>query len=716
MLTCEFLEGGGPGPSTNRTQSGDGGVREWHATADGVERRWNRDYTPSLYVDGPHQALQALRESLGPDPKVTGTAFEEWFPSLAADERSRVLRVDLDRIGEARTLAREIRGLHERGQYHPGTLRLYNVDFAPQFRYAVETDTSPVPGRGLDVMALDLPETAMRDGDVAALTVDGEQLGTAPAETLQRLDDRLATHDPDVLTCATAQILPFLSAQADDVGVDLQLGRAEGYEQLAGENTYESYGQVGHSPARYRIPGRTIIDRSNSFLLDESGVPGLLDLVERSWRPLQETAWGSIGTILTAIQIRQALDRDVLVPWNKWDPEGFKSVDTLHGADRGGFTFAPEVGLHEDVVELDFASLYPSIMVEYNISPETVCCDCHDGDDVPGVGYSVCDKRGFIPDVLDPIISDRAAIKEEIAATDDPERREELEARSDALKWILVSSFGYQGYRNAKFGRIESHEAINAYAREILLDAKEALEAGGWRVVHGIVDSLWVQASADDPEPLESLAADISADAQIALEIEDHFDWVAFVPLRDSNAGALTKYFGRVSGSDEYKLRGIEARQRSTPAFVEDLQRGLIRTLDQARAPESVADRLQRGVRRLQRGDVDPSDLLVRKRVSKRPEEYEQRTQTVAALQRAEAQGLTRQPGQDVEYVVVDDSRRSPARVRLAHEDASEYDTDFYTTLAMRAGESILSPLGWNLDRIRRYFRGTTTQTLESYQ
>ncbi|MFB6259872.1 MAG: S1 RNA-binding domain-containing protein, partial [Thiohalorhabdaceae bacterium] len=72
---------------------------------------------------------------------------------------------------------------------------------------------------------------------------------------------------------------------------------------------------------------------------------------------------------------------------------------------------APRVGFHEDVHELDFASLYPNIICEHNLSPETVRCQCHDRADVPELGYSVCDSAGVLPDVLQPIIDDRAAIK-----------------------------------------------------------------------------------------------------------------------------------------------------------------------------------------------------------------------------------------------------------------------------------------------------------------
>ena len=703
LLTCEF--------------DTDGSVREWHATAAGVEQRRRQGYRPALFVAGPASARARIERTLTTDPKVADTTTERWFLGVGDRERSPVLRVACERVDEVRTVAGEVRGIYERERSPPGTLEFYNVDLAPQFRYCVETDTAPVPARELDVLELSLPEPALVDGDVTGLAADGTMLGETAREALRGLAARLDERDPDVLLCSTAGVIPLCHRRAGELGLDaFRLGRARGYEQLAGESTYESYGQVGHSPARYRVPGRAVVDRSNSVLLTEAGLSGLLDLVERSWRPLQETAWGSIGTVLTAIQVREALDRGVLVPWNKWEPEQFKSAGTLHAADRGGFTFAPDVGIHETVVELDFGSLYPNIMCEYNISPETVCCDCCSGDEVPGLGYTICDRDGFVPDVLEPVIDDRAALKDRVRATDDPARRATLQARAEALKWVLVSCFGYQGYRNAKFGRIECHEAINAYARELLLDAKETLERNGWRVVHGIVDSLWVQpVTGADRTPLADVAETVSNAASIPLEVEDRFEWVCFVPRRDGTAGALTKYFGAVADRDEYKLRGVEARQRSTPQFVESLQREFVRVVDRERSPAAVADRAARALGRLQCGAVDASELVITKRVSKERSAYQQRTHTVAALERAADLGLPRHPGRDVSYVVVDDDRRDAMSVRLAHESPSEYDVGFYRELVVRAAESVVAPLGWEREALARHLAGVCTPSLSAF-
>ena len=356
--------------------------------------------------------------------------------------------------------------------------------------------------------------------------------------------------------------------------------------------------------------------------------------------------------------------------------------------------------------------------------------------DVPELGYSVCDEAGYLPEVLGPIIDDRAEIKALLAEDDNAEasglstaEREALEGQSSALKWILVSCFGYQGFSNAKFGRIEVHEAINAYARDILLSAKERLEAGGWRVLHGIVDSIWVtpREETTDRVPLRELAGEISVEVGISLEYEGAFEWVAFCPRRDGDAGALTRYFGRrcadETGSDDaepgaYKYRGIECRQRSTCAWVADVQRELIRTLDHHRDPEAVCDRLAVRLSDLRRGAVSPAELVIRTRASKDVEAYTHRTRSVVALERAATRGLSVAPGQDIQYVVVDHDRDSVEQVRLVSEidDTTSYDRSFYRRRAIRAAASVLSPFGWDSEEIGRYLGDRRSFSLSGFR
>ncbi len=689
------------------------GVMEWHRTADGVAVRENTDYTPTIYAmaeTGGEATLDSLAKTLSHRSDVARLSRERWRPAFRR-EPGLVLRIDVSDIDRVQPLAGSIRR-----SARPGEYRLFNVDFSREFRYCLEEGLDPQPAHPLRVLHLSYPEPGSQTAPIERLEIGEKIVDGSPEAVLSALEEQLDATDPDVLVLSTAALVPVLFETANELGRPFQLGRRPGYEQLASESTYESYGQVGHSPARYTVPGRAIVDRENTFFYYETNLAGCLDLVGRSRKPLQELSWASIGNVLTAIQIREATARGVLVPWKSWRHELPKTMRQLHNADRGGFTFSPDVGVHEGVHELDFSSLYPNIICTRNISPETIRCDCHDRKDVPGLGYSICEKEGYLPTVLQPIIDERDALKARIQETEDTQQRAELEGKAAALKWILVSCFGYQGFSNAKFGRIECHEAINAYAREILLDAKETLEQAGWRVVHGIVDSLWVTARDDSSQvPLEAVTQIVTDEAGIRLEHEATYDWIAFVPRRDSQSGALTNYFGaRRDGS--YKYRGIECRQRSTPEFVADCQQALIETFDATRRPEAVCAELRQWIHKLEAGSVDPKRLVITKRASKKLEEYTQRSRTTAALHRQRAEGTDAAPGQSVSYVVVDDSKTGRERVRLAHEGETEYDIEFYRRQLIRAAESILSPIGWRENTIMQQLSGQEDASLHQFR
>ncbi|WP_311170869.1 type B DNA-directed DNA polymerase [Halobellus ordinarius] len=706
----------------------DGRVLEWESTPDGSTVTERDEYAPRFYVAAREPDIDpeftTLRTVYDRHPDIIETELSQRRPTFRRDPEP-VLAVTATHVDRIQALAHQTR---EVSDAPIGDLACFNVDFSREFRYCLETGTDPTPAVELATLHLSVPLPESGNDEYSEVSIDGETVSGSPTEMLSAVQAALDSTDPDVLVCSTSQLIPTLYEMADRTGFDaFSLSRWPDieYQRLAIQSTYSSYGRVDHSPARFNVPGRVIIDESNTFFYGETNLDGVIDLVSRSHKPLQEAAWASIGNILTAIQVREAHARDVLVPWRSWRHERFKSMRTLHDADRGGFIFAPEVGVHENVHELDFSSLYPNIICTRNVSPDVIRCDCHaDREDVPELGYSICDDRGYLVDVLQPLVDARDEIKAAIRAeteraNPDSDRVAALEGRSAALKWILVACFGYQGFNNAKFGRIECHEAINAFARDILLTAKEHLEAGGWRVVHGIVDSIWVTpdptVAAADRESITELADRITEAVEIKLEHESHYDWVAFVPQRDSNAGALTKYFGKVADEDEFKIRGIEARQRSTPPFIANVQRDCIEQFDATRSPEAVLRILSDAIEELHEGTVAVDQLVEKNRVSKPIEGYTQRTQNLAALKRARDQGLDIHPGQDVEYVVIDDAKPSRDRVALAHEDIPTYDADYYQTQLIRAAESVLSPLGWDREDIRRHFAESRETELSQF-
>jgi DNA polymerase I len=253
----------------------------------------------------------------------------------------------------------------------------------------------------------------------------------------------------------------------------------------------------------------------------------------------------------------------------------------------------------------------------------------------------------------------------------------------------------------------------------ILLTAKQRLEAGGWRVVHSIVDSIWVtpdpDTDAEDRTPLETLAAEITETVGIRLEYEAAYEWVAFVPQRHSDTGALTKYFGKLTDEAGVKLRGIEARQRSTSSFVETIQRACLDRFAATRSPEAVIDRLHQAITRLHTGGVAPDQLVEEVCVSKPLDAYTHATRTVAALERARAQDIAPHPGQRIRYIVVDDAKSTRDRVAFVHEHPESYDAEYYETQLIRAVESLLSPLNWDRTDIQCALNDYETPRLATF-
>jgi DNA polymerase I len=664
-----------------------GKIISWTRTESGVKAE-THEHLPRFYIEGDPSKLQRSRAWILDQRGVRDTEFENWRPTLSKQEK-KVLRVDVSQ-GRLKQVVNRLKKKAGRS-----TFRYYNVGFSPQFRFCLQKEICPVPDLQLSKVELELPRQFIASGDISKLRIDGKEVQGDETEALESLRDYFRVKDPDIMIFNRGEVLELMEEESRERGVDLGMARTGSIQQLAGGNSVTSYGRRQYCAPRYNIPGRILIDRSNSFLLGEATLEGLWDLVERSYRPMQELAWGSIGRVLTSIEVKKAyLEENTLTPWKNWSGEKPKKASTLHKADRGGFIFSPEPGIHEDVYEADFASLFPNIMIEKNISPETVCCDCCENFRVPELDYSICQEReGFIGEVLRPLVDDRQDMKEKLDDIEDVERRREVQGRIDAIKWLLVSCFGYMGHAHASYGAIRCHQAIQAFDRKIMVETKEMFEEAGYRVIHGIIDSIWVQKK-EDAENFRKVCGKISKDIGIELEPEHRFDWCAFVPRKSSEAdiSTLNRYFGK-KANGEFKTAGIELEQRSTCRFVKDAQREMIKALDIEFDEEDVIKVLREKEEELESGEVDPGKLVKTRKVSKRLEEYSAENRSKAALKRCCLNGIEMHPGQSVNFVVRDDDAAPMDRLRLDFE-AEEYDPEFYKKQLRRAAESILSPLG----------------------
>jgi DNA polymerase elongation subunit (family B) len=727
----------------------------WLKTTKGRAVKLRDAYTPAFYAATAGENLNSLLNELRNSPLLKEASPEPGKKLLSGAREENLLRVVTRGYAEMGKLASRVAFHGELSRY-----RLYNVDVNLAQRYLVQKRARPMLLTRVRKKAGTVHYCALEDGEElsyrppelikaeiqvvvnkggsvarasdplkrAVLRSGGEALVCEGCEEEVLLDlvDHMRRLDPDAVLTKGGDtfLMPYLyhRAMANGLLEEFHLGREPERQVVREGRSYHSYGRIVYRPPSYYLKGRMHLDETR-FLLRKGGIAGLIDLSRFSGIPPQRLARMTPGNAVTAIQLRRALENNILVPWKRQGCEYFKTAWSLLQADRGGYIFEPRVGIFEDVVELDFASMYPGIMVRYNISPETVLCRCcrEDGEKVPGIGYHVCiKKRGLVPLALKPIIHRRRAYKELMRKSNG--KGKDYEARQGVLKWLLITSFGYQGYRNSRFGRIESHEAICAYGRELLLRAKEVAEDRGYEVLHGLVDSLWLRRNGKAGK-LEEVCREITASTGIDISLKARYKWIAFLPSR-AGVGALNRYYG-LQENGEIKVRGVEMRMSSAPKIMVDYQENILRELAQGRNIKEVRAALpgvfrvmRRYVYRLKEGEVNPEDLVFTVTVSREFKDYRVNSFSRIALRQLRREGVDVLPGQAVRYIVTDHrSKRHYKRVRIAEawQRKEGYDADFYVKRLVKATETLLRPFGCTEKSLLMILCGHEQKSLHEY-
>ncbi len=685
----------------------------------------DRSFTPSFYVHGLEPRLSRLRQALEARARVACTLTERG--NIWDGQPLKVLQVSVRHPPQYRAL---VRFTH---RYDPN-LRLYNSDLmlAPLYCWEkgvfplakVEVDVDEPVGAGFKP-APTVRAIACRDDEWA---IDYElpplEIMQVRLEGLARVDPRhgrrgalevgidgawcvlddseepvavgfarlLGHHDPDLIVSewGDSTLFPGLLRQARKFGVQLALSRdpacgpAAGGVERTRARSYVSYGRILFKGSTTTLFGRLHVDVQNSFIADQCELAGLWELVRVTKLPVQYAARTTTGTGISYMQMELAYRDGVLIPEQKAEPEGPKHPDELLLADRGGLVFPPRLGFFTNVGELDFISEYPSIMARFNLSPETVnCACCPEAPKVPELGYRICQRRrGITSRVVERLIQKREQYKQRMKKGEGQAGGERFavepnyKLRRSSLKWLLVCCFGYTGYKNARFGKIEAHEAINALAREKLLVAKETAEQNGFRVLHALVDSLYVQKNgqkeAATREDYERLAREVEQRAGLPLAVEAVYRYVVFLPSKQDPEIPVPNRFFCVSEEGELKVRGLECRKHDTPPLVARMQQEALEILAEARDFRSYGQKLEearevleRYLERVKEGNVGVEELVIRRRLTRPPGEYQKSSATAIAARQLDRSGVKLRPGETIEYIITDaDSMLPDDRVR----------------------------------------------------
>jgi DNA polymerase II len=721
-----------------------GGVTVWLLAGTGERRQLSHLFPVTFYAAGPSERLRCLWRYLQTHPLR---------PRLDRTRRTDLFVGPLDVMAIEAAGPVEQQRLFQHALVRFPDLDYYDADIPLTLHYAARYGVFPLArcqmgvdaAGGIDhispldspwdlypvdpplrVLAMS-PDTNPAHQAPSHLLVTGQpgpiQIPLEPARLLLiQLQSLLRQHDPDLLLTRWGDtwLLPHIlvaahQAKADFFNLNRDLARRPLRRKA---NSYFTYGQVVYRGQQVHLFGRWHIDQANAMMFGEYGLEGVLEQARVTGLPVQEIARKSPGAGITAMQILTALRRGVLVPYQKQQIEQFKTGLELIHADRGGLVYQPLIGLHHDVAEIDFTSMYPSIMARFNISPESVCIHSEQSAVVPGLEMVIDQGReGLVPATLKPLLAKRIALKQELVGLHPRDCRYRwLKARTTALKWLLVVCFGYLGYKNARFGRIEGHEAVTAYGREMLLRAKDAAEDLGYTVLHMYVDGLWVRHPDGTAANLEAVMAEIRARTGLPIALEGIYRWIAFLPSRsDPRVPVANRYFG-VFQDGSFKMRGIETRRHDTPPFIAATQTRLLDYLAQAAPDQPLESRLPGLVRLIRNslddlhaGRVELPYLLITYRVSRLPGEFRARSPAARALDQLAAAGKELRPGQSVRFLYTCGEPGVYAWDLPAPPDARLVDVARYSDLLLRAAAHLLQPF---IDEagLRRWVAGEAHQ------
>ena len=213
---------------------------------------------------------------------------------------------------------------------------------------------------------------------------------------------------------------------------------------------------------------------------------------------------------------------------------------------------SPQIGLHEDVLALDYDNEYANLIVNRNLSYETAGGEA---------------KKGLLPTVVERYLKRRLYFKSLLKELPkDCQEYDWCEQRVNSLKNILVCLYGSTGSLWNRFGNVLAFEEINRLSREVLIKTKDIVQGLGYQLVYADTDSVFIKRKSSAIDYNELIDA-LSKETGLSISVDYHYKFLVLLPLEaDENIEVLKHYFG-ITFDNELVVRGIEIRRHDVPPF-----------------------------------------------------------------------------------------------------------------------------------------------------
>jgi len=357
----------------------------------------------------------------------------------------------------------------------------------------------------------------------------------------------------------------------------------------------------------------------------------------------------------------------------------------------GGLVLEPKRGFYDKfVILLDFNSLYPSIIQEYNICFTTVEHWKVAGNlaEVPETSA----QPGIIPKVMFRLLERRRAVKRLLKSERDPLKREQYDIRQKAIKLVANSMYGCLGFKNSRFYCEPLAALITSQGRDILQRSVEITENLGQQVIYGDTDSIMINTNCDSVSQVHDIAKNIKKEINKRFQIlEIDLDGIFknMLLLRKKKYAALT--VEQVDGKLVYgkTMKGLDLVRRDWCELSKDVGKYVLDQILSGNAREGVVFNIHAYLeavnQAIKNNEITLDKFIITKALTKAPKDYpdakSQPHVTVALAMMAAGQSV--RVGDVIPYIVCrgEGSMSQRAYHPQAIEKAGgslEIDTDWY--------------------------------------
>lgn len=367
---------------------------------------------------------------------------------------------------------------------------------------------------------------------------------------------------------------------------------------------------------------------------------------------------------------RKTLALDIVIPNLKQDGSSDEQYE-------GATVIEPKRGYYDvPISTLDFASLYPSIMMAHNLCYTSLLdkntisrLELVEGDDYTKTPTGDCFvkshlRKGILPIILEELLSARKRAKADLKREKDPFKKAILDGRQLALKISANSVYGFTGATIGKLPCLEISSSVTAFGRGMIEKTKNEVEAkysiaNGYQynaeVIYGDTDSVMVKFGPSDLATCMDLGREAAehVSTKFIKPIKLEFEKVYFPYLLINKKRYAGLYWTNPDKPDKMDTKGIETVRRDNCRLVQNVIETVLQMILRRRDVDGAQEYVKKIISQLMQNQIDMSQLVITKALSRSDYAGKQAHVELAERMRKRDAGSAPALGDRVAYVII---------------------------------------------------------------